>query len=242
MAAGGTKNRYQASEALKEKFDNELDDIEQRIARLRVMYDQYFMGIEKLEPQTKRNESAKILRRTEIHKRGSTRHKFRLRSLQQRFSSYCSYWDRIVRLIEEGRIRRGVAVPVGDGGRTLPSGGDQRFASTESLVSKRRRFRVKESEDGEARDPNRKLPPVRTFGGVEVDLGKSEFAAAETDLIYRRLVKEKERAGENTDKLTRAVVEKSVSRIASQVKGKEVAFRIITKDGKVNLTAVLKKK
>jgi len=242
MSKGGSEQRYRASQALKEEIERELDDIEKRIARLRVLYDQYFMGIEKVEPLLKRTELAKVLRRSQVPKRGTTVLKFRFRSLQQRFTSYCSYWDRIVRMIEEGRIRRGVATPLGDGS-TAPRVGDgqQRFAPAQSLASKKRRFRVREKEESAEVGAGRKAPPVRTFGGVDIDLNRDEFEAGETDLIYRRLVQERQRAGEATDKLNRSVVEKSIGRILGSVGDKDVRFRITTRDGKVSLTAVLKK-
>ncbi len=230
MAADKGMSKYKASEAEKEKYFIELEDLDNRISRLRVLYDQYFMGIERLEPQQQRAVVSKILRRSVIGNRGSTVLKFRFRSLQQRFVSYCSYWDRIVRLIEDGRIRRGVAgmagTAPGDGEKTRIGDGDQRFAPAQSLQSRRRRFRQRD-KPGE---------------GAESAPPRNEFSPDEVEALYERFVAEKKRAGEPTEKVTRSLVEKSVKRIVDHVKKDGLMLRIIEKNGKVNLTAVVKKK
>jgi hypothetical protein len=240
MAQDESESRYKASQAAKERFEQELEDIDSRMGRLRVLYDQYFMGIEKLEPMTKRIELYKIFQRSQILRQGTTVLRFRYRSLQQRFTSYCSYWDRIVRLIEEGRIRRGVAFPAGEGKLPPTLEGDQRFAPMpEALATKRRRFRGRVKEGEEAQQA-----AVPMFGQSGPDLTRTEFGAHEVDQIYRRLALEKEKAGESIANLSKAVVEKSINRILEKVdtKDKEVLFRIVAQEGKVNLTAVLKKK
>ena len=223
-------SKYKASEAEKEKYIVELDDLDNRISRLRVLYDQYFMGIERLEPQQQRTVVSKILRRSVIGNRGSTVLKFRFRSLQQRFVSYCSYWDRIVRLIEDGHIRRGITGAgggLGSGENARAGDGDQRFVPAQSLQSKRRRFRQRDKPEEAAPEST---PP------------RNEFRPDEVEALYDRFVEEKKRAGEPTEKVTRSVVEKSVKRIVDHVKKEGLMLRIIEKNGKVNLTAVIKKK
>ena len=39
------------------EIDKALEDLETRIERLRALYEQYFMGFEKIEPQTPRNSN-----------------------------------------------------------------------------------------------------------------------------------------------------------------------------------------
>jgi hypothetical protein len=219
----------------KETFGTELDDLDARISRIRVLYDQYFMGIERMEPRHLRSAIEKIFRRSKIALRGNTAQKFRFRSLQQRFISLATYWDRISRLIEDGKIRRGIgatsiglrqaqAEPRRDGSEDKER---VREAPAQSLAQQRRRFRKRE-------EPELAAPPAQPE--------KTDFAPAEVDALYQRLKAEKSRVGEPTDKVTRSVIEKSVNAIVNKMPGKELAFRIIEKDGKVSLTAVLKKK
>ena len=51
------------------EIERELEELESRIERLRALYEQYFMGIEKLEPQIPRKDVERriwILRREQI--------------------------------------------------------------------------------------------------------------------------------------------------------------------------------
>lgn len=224
-----SQSKYKASEDQKAQFEEELADLEGRISRLRVLYDQYFMGIEKLEPMHLRKEIDKTFKRSIIARRGTTVQKFRYRGLLQRFTSYCSYWDRIVRLIEEGKIRRGV-VDLATPGGNLPKwrDGQQRFPTKEAIASKRRRF--KRAETSFMRQKEGAGAPQRT-----------EFTVDEVALLHARLVEEKKRVGEPVDKITLEAVERSIRKTIEKAGGKELRFRVVEKDGKVSLSAVVKK-
>jgi hypothetical protein len=235
------ENKYLESIALKEKMDKEMDDLDSRISRLRVLYDQYFMGIERVEPIFLRNSIEKDFRRSNILRRGSTVLKFRYRSLQQKYTAYRSYWNRIVRLIEDGQIRRGIGLKnglPGEGNAPRVGDGEQRFAQPAPLSSRRH---VRSRTDGEQ-------SLEEAAGNAAAQLrdntgnGPREFAPDDLDNLYDSLISAKSKAGESTTKLSRTIVEKSVGRIVEKMAGKSIRFRIIEKDGKVNLSAVVKKK
>ncbi len=214
------ERQYKEKQAQKEAFEKELEEQDGRISRLRVLYDQYFMGIEKIEPLHVRGVVEKTFLRSKIPRRGSTAMKFRYRSLQQKFTSYSSYWDRLVRLIEEGKIRRGVS-----GHRPAYTGiaGEEAKAP---LASKRRRF-------------------VRDRIGLEgASLPhKDEFRPDELQELYSSLVAARTAAGEDSSKLTPELLKKSVDRILSRVKNQDIRLKITHPEGgKVSLAAVLKKK
>ncbi len=86
-----------------------LDDLDERIEALKILYEQYFMGIEKLEPLTQRQSVARIVRRAQSQQTKNTAARFRLNSLNQRFLSYQNYWNRITRQIEAGTYHRDLA-------------------------------------------------------------------------------------------------------------------------------------
>lgn len=103
--------------------DEALGDLEHRVERLKILYEQYFMGIEKIEPQTARKEtSRKILDLSQLNMR-NTAQRYRFNALRQKFGVYSTYWSRTLREIESGTyfrslaragreaIRRGVDVP-----------------------------------------------------------------------------------------------------------------------------------
>jgi hypothetical protein len=83
-------------------------ELEERVERLRALYDQYFMGIERLEPLTLRKDVDRrlwALRREQIRNTGM---RFKLETVIQRYNTYQQYWQRIVREIENGTYQRDV--------------------------------------------------------------------------------------------------------------------------------------
>lgn len=89
-----------------EEIDIALDELENRLDRLRSLYEQYFLGIEKIEPSIARKDVDRrfwVLRRTQIR---NTARRFRLQVLVQRYNTFQQYWARICREIENGTYHR----------------------------------------------------------------------------------------------------------------------------------------
>ncbi|MEM6533048.1 MAG: MXAN_5187 C-terminal domain-containing protein [Myxococcota bacterium] len=84
----------------------ELDHLNAEIRQLRALYEQYFQGIERIEPLKKREEVKKLIRRLEDIRRNNTAFKFRLNSAKATMVTYEQYWNRIARQIEEGTFKR----------------------------------------------------------------------------------------------------------------------------------------
>jgi hypothetical protein len=81
-------------------------ELEIAVDRLRSLYDQYFMGIEKLEPTVPRKDVDRriyALRKEQIR---NTAQRFRFQMLLQRYNTYQSHWQRICRDIENGTYKR----------------------------------------------------------------------------------------------------------------------------------------
>jgi hypothetical protein len=89
-------------EALVNEFEKKLD-------RLKVLYEQYFMGIEKREPLVPLKDVARVMRALEQVSIRNTGVRFRYRTLVQRFNVFRTYWSRISREIEKGTYFRDVA-------------------------------------------------------------------------------------------------------------------------------------
>ena len=87
-------------------LEAELQTIEADFKALEIAYEQYFMGIERFEPAKERQIVALRLRRMLGAFMTQTDLRFRLQNINSRFQSYAAYWDRILRLIEEGRYQR----------------------------------------------------------------------------------------------------------------------------------------
>lgn len=89
-----------------DQLTQELAELDLDMERLKTLYEQYFIGVEPKEPQDLRKKVADYFRRSEIKRAKNTALIFRFRSLSAKFVSYVAYWDRVLRLIEEGSFRR----------------------------------------------------------------------------------------------------------------------------------------
>jgi hypothetical protein len=89
-----------------EELDIALEELELRVERLRALYEQYFLGFEKIEPSVARKDVDRriyVLRREKIRNTGK---RFKLQTIIQRYNTFQMYWQRICREIENGTYRR----------------------------------------------------------------------------------------------------------------------------------------
>lgn len=87
----------------------EVAEFEQKLERLRVTYEQYFMGIAKREPAVQLKDVVRIMRKLDQGQIRNTALRYRLRTLIQKFNTYRNYWNRTLRAIEAGTYHRDVA-------------------------------------------------------------------------------------------------------------------------------------
>lgn len=81
-------------------------ELETRVDRLRALYEQYFMGIEKMAPAVPQKDVERriqVLRKEQIR---NTAVRFRFQMILQRYNTYQTHWGRICRQIEEGTYKR----------------------------------------------------------------------------------------------------------------------------------------
>jgi hypothetical protein len=128
------------------QIEKELEDIEAKLERLRALYEQYFLGMEKLEPAVLRKEVDRkfwVLRREQIRNTGL---RFKFQMLIQRYNTYQQYWTRVVREIENGTYRRDVIKVA------------QRFGEKEAItmVGKRRAAQYKRLAANQIERKNRR--------------------------------------------------------------------------------------
>jgi hypothetical protein len=90
------------------ELDVALEELENRLERLRALYEQYFMGIERIEPAIPRKDIDRriyVLRREKIR---NTAKRFKLQTIISRYNTFQQYWQRICREIESGTYKRHV--------------------------------------------------------------------------------------------------------------------------------------
>jgi hypothetical protein len=79
-----------------------LDEFEQRLFQLKIIYEKYFCGIEKLVPTREHDEIRRILRDLVATTWTNTAQAYRLQALKARFTTMELYFSRNLFLIERG--------------------------------------------------------------------------------------------------------------------------------------------
>lgn len=88
------------------EFEIVLSDAEIQLSRVKHLYDQYFQGIERIEPQIPRKQLDRALHQLRKAQPRNTALRFRFQTLIQRYTTLQTYWRRVARQIEEGTYRR----------------------------------------------------------------------------------------------------------------------------------------
>jgi hypothetical protein len=91
-----------------EKYAQELAELDEAITNLHVLYEKYFLGIDRKPPDNERkrvSEKTREMRNTSIR---NTALKFKVNSLFAKLLSFERMWDRTLREIEEGTYKRDV--------------------------------------------------------------------------------------------------------------------------------------
>jgi len=80
--------------------------LEKKLNELITKYEQYFIGLEKREPLLLLGEVEKLVRSYSGVPINNTMHKHRFTMLVARLNTYREHWNRILKLMEEGRYSR----------------------------------------------------------------------------------------------------------------------------------------
>jgi len=199
-----------------------VDATEKRIDRLKSLYEQYFQGIERLEPSMERTALKVVLmdlRKTKIR---NTALKFRIHQLVSRMNTFENYWSRISRQIEEGTYHRDV------------------FKARYRAKQKEQTAAAQEAEDTKpqpGQDP-------RAPGKGQRPAAAAGLSDERVKAIHDAYMLAKRRCKESTQGLTQGAIasslRKQVPAIMKQYKCKSVEFKVVIKKGKAILKAVPK--
>jgi hypothetical protein len=88
-----------------DEVDEELAALDQNIKRLRIEYDQYFMGNSRRAPQVLLGKVQKTIVRFSNKMPSNTAQKFRFNALNSKYQMYRQHWGRIMRQIEAGTYK-----------------------------------------------------------------------------------------------------------------------------------------
>lgn len=89
-----------------EEFDNEVSQLEVNLDRLRALYEQYFLGIERIEPSVARKTVDRQFWQLKRVTMRNTARRFRFQTLVQRYNTLQQHWMKVCRQIENGTYPR----------------------------------------------------------------------------------------------------------------------------------------
>ncbi len=93
----------------REGIEARLGEMEQKMDRLRSLYESYFMGMERTPPNTPRRDMNRMMLEMQQVLISNSSLRFRFQSLSQKWVLQITYWNRTMREIEAGTFRRDVA-------------------------------------------------------------------------------------------------------------------------------------
>jgi len=209
----------------------EIQQLEARLNELRVAYEKYFAGVEKIEPARLRDEVQRMVRRVGTFYIGNTGLKFKRDTIIAQFNTLSQHWNRILKQIEDGTYQRDIfKMRLKDrerGGSSLPPA--PRGTSQPTPVPG-------QADKGGGPTPSGKTAPA---GPPEKSAPKER---GEFDSVYRSLVATKKRLGEPTDNISYNALEWSLKKESDAIKKKfkasRVDFTVEVKDGKPVIKAV----
>jgi hypothetical protein len=240
----------------KERLANDqLSDVtgalEEELEEIKVKYEMYFIGAERMEPARRRDDLKRSIARL---KNAFTRNagiRFRIQALHARYLSYERLWLRSTREKESGTYRRDVLKA-------------RRKAAERKDGPEGREPSVAPAEAG-APAPVAVMPvlvptptptPIPTPAAAPVaprvrppplPAGKGALPAmsdAELRTLYESFVAAKRSCNEDVSKVTLESIARTVNKqapeIAAKFKAKRVEFKVAVRDGRAVLTAVPK--
>jgi hypothetical protein len=91
-----------------EKYAEELTELDEAIVNLQVLYEKYFLGIDRRPPEQERKRVSQKTREMRTTNIRNTALKFKINTLFAKLLSFERMWDRTLREIEDGTYKRDV--------------------------------------------------------------------------------------------------------------------------------------
>jgi hypothetical protein len=123
-----------------EQFDQEVSQLEVNLDRLRALYEQYFLGIERIEPSVARKTVDRQFWELKRITMRNTARRFRFQTLVQRYNTLQQHWMKVCRQIENGTYPRHIK-------RAKQRGGDTELSLRKPTLTARTRDEASEPAD-----------------------------------------------------------------------------------------------
>ena len=209
-----------------DQLNDALDALEEELEEIKVKYEMYFIGAERMEPARRREDLKRNIARLKNAFTRNAAIRFRIQALHARYLSYERLWLRSTREKEAGTYRRDV------------------------LKARRKAVEARGQKGPAAVDPARPppLPAPQPPPPVALPVTRSAAPATMSEPELRQLfdayVAAKKSCNEDVSKLSYDALARTVNKqtpeIAAKFQARRVEFKVAVRDGKAVLTAVPK--
>jgi hypothetical protein len=215
--------------------------LEEELEEIKVKYEMYFIGAERMEPARRREDLKRNIARL---KNAFTRNagiRFRIQALHARYLSYERLWLRSTREKESGTYRRDVLKARR---KAAERTGEAEAAGAPGTMAPPPEQAATPAAPAAARAP----PPVAPRAGPPpLPVAKAlapAMSEAELRTLFESYVAAKRSCNEDVSKVTLESLSRTVNKqapeIAAKFKAKRVEFKVAVRDGRAVLTAVPK--
>jgi len=198
-----------------ESIERELQELERAMVALRVEYERFLVGDQKLAPLQSRRKVETWLRKLGNQEIDRTAERFKLQSIQSRFNAMAEVWEKRQQARDEGRISLGVAPR--SGALRPPTSGAEAAAGAAAS-----------GERQAAQDPN-----AAASASVEAKR-RVDFSP-----LFDRYCTARQALGEDISKLRYERFEELVKKQAEEIRrrtgARRLVFEVQTVEGKVRL-------
>jgi len=227
-----------APDAIREKDElvEQAQALEEEVEALKARYDQYFLGVERREPNRWRDEVKRKVMRLKSAFTRNTGLKFKIQSLHARYLSYERLWLRSAREREEGTYHRDLFKARL---RARPEEKEKKEEAAPSAAAAGAASATGKAPGAAARPAASPRPPGPAAAPAAGGVGEVRMRA-----LYDAYIEAKRRCNEDVSKLTYDAVAKSVAKqvpeLMTRYKAKSVDFKVEVKDGRAVLKAIPK--
>ncbi len=201
--------------------------LEAEIRRLEAEFNMFFAGRLPRPPWETRAKVAALVKRHDQSFIRNTADRFRFESLQNKYSKFLELWERQMTNKELGRPTMGAR-------RSAPPPAP---AAEPEAVKGKEKHKDDKRKDDKHKDDKHKEKVAAKADPEMVRFGRGEAADDRVKQLFEQLAAAKKQVGEKPIEIDRlaALVKAQVAKFGAE--GKDVAFKVALKDGKVQLTA-----
>jgi len=229
----------------------DLSQFEAEIEKLKVVFEQYFAGVEKKPPVEKRDELQKFLRQKILQvKSNNTAYKFKRQTMEQKFVTMNNYWTRVLNEIEEGtyiRLKKRAALHEKQKAEDAEEMAKRRIINEaarqgKSVSDALKEYEARKSGGGQPEPAAPGKPGVAAPRAPVPAGGPSVPAASPIDRLHEAYMAARTKTGEaNVDRAAfTAMIQKQIPAIKQKFNCKSVEFKVVVEDGKTKLKAIPK--